>query len=79
MQKTGVVRDLRFLNHLTGPGHPERPQRLETLYAMLDAPDMIGTYEPIPPRRAKREEILLVHSPEYFLVIVFSQALDKAR
>ena len=76
MQKTGVVRDLRFLNHLTGPGHPERPQRLETLHAMLDAPDMIGTYDPIPPRRAKKEEILLVHSPEYFAKVAATATRD---
>ena len=63
--KTGIVRDQRYLNHLTGEGHPENHKRLEAIYTMLDEPDMDGYFAPINPRHAEREELLLLHSPEY--------------
>jgi acetoin utilization deacetylase AcuC-like enzyme/nucleotide-binding universal stress UspA family protein len=62
---TGIVRDERYLNHLTGEGHPENRKRLEAIYTMLDEPDMVGRFASIDPRPAEREELLLLHSPEY--------------
>ncbi|MDM8525150.1 histone deacetylase [Desulfococcaceae bacterium HSG8] len=65
MDKTGIVRDIRYLDHVTGDGHPENHRRLEAVYAMLDGPDMMGRFTEIVPRAASEEEILLVHSPDY--------------
>lgn len=62
---TGVVRDVRFLEHRTPPGHPDSHLRLEALYAMLDEPDLQGRLVTIPPRAATAEELLSVHSEEY--------------
>ena len=76
MQKTGIVRDQRFLNHITDRGHPERPERLETIYAMLDGPEMTGKFEQISPRRAEKKEILFVHSPEYFAKVARTAGRD---
>lgn len=36
MAITGLVQDVRFQRHLTGPGHPERPQRLARIQEALD-------------------------------------------
>ncbi len=36
MAITGLVQDARFQRHLTGSGHPERPQRLARIQAVLD-------------------------------------------
>ncbi len=65
MRRTGIVRDERFMDHQMGPYHPESPQRLEVIYAMLDGSDMQGHFPEVPVRRAEMEEMLLVHSPEY--------------
>jgi len=64
-RKTGIVRDDRYLRHGAGFFHPESPQRLEALHAMLDKPDMAGRYVLIPPRYATHDEIALVHKRSY--------------
>jgi len=63
--KTGIVRDLRYLNHVMDPFHPESPERLVSLYAMLDERDMKGGYEAIEPRLASHDEIGMVHTRHY--------------
>lgn len=65
MRKAGIIKDNIYLNHITGDGHPESYKRLETIYAMLKDPDMIGPFVEIAPRAAEEEEILLNHTPEY--------------
>lgn len=65
MRKTGIVKDERYLRHFMGASHPEGPQRLEVIYEMLNDPDMRGRFKEIPVRRAEREELLPVHSPDY--------------
>jgi len=74
--KTGIVRDERYLNHLTGEGHPENHKRLEAIYTMLDEPDMDGRFTSIDPRPAEREELLLLHSPEYIDKIASTAGKD---
>jgi acetoin utilization deacetylase AcuC-like enzyme len=65
MIKTGIVKDNRYMNHRAGPFHPESPRRLEVIYTMLDEPEMTGRFQEVPVRRAEREELLWIHSPEY--------------
>lgn len=65
MAKTGIVQDERYMNHQMGAYHPESPRRLEVIYAMLEDADMQGNYTDVPVRRAKREELLWIHSPDY--------------
>jgi len=74
--KTGIVQDKRYLNHLTGEGHPESHKRLEAIYTMLDEPDMDGCFASIDPRHAEREELLLLHSPEYIDKIATTAGKD---
>lgn len=58
-----IVTDQRYLEHDTGPAHPERAERLQILY------DSLGPLEnrlfSLPPRPASVEELSLVHSPGY--------------
>ncbi|MCP3952177.1 MAG: histone deacetylase [Desulfobacterales bacterium] len=63
--KTGVVRDKQFLEHRPAPAHPESPDRLKAVYGLLDSLDFQDRLLNITPRPATREEILLVHAPEY--------------
>ena len=65
MGRTGIVRDNRYIEHRPGEYHPESPQRLEVIYAMLDEPGMSGNFSEIPVRKAKKDELLLIHSSEY--------------
>ncbi|MBN1103025.1 MAG: histone deacetylase [Deltaproteobacteria bacterium] len=65
MNGTGIVRDKRYMNHRMGDYHPESPERLHAIYAMLDEPDMKGKFKDVPVRPVEREELLLVHSPHH--------------
>lgn len=47
MVKTGIVRDERYMLHDMGPFHPEKPERLEAIYAMLDEEEMAGKFQPL--------------------------------
>ncbi len=65
MKKTGVVRHQLYLEHRTGILHPESPQRLQSIYHMLDNKDFGGAVVNIEPRYATLEELLWVHDPHY--------------
>jgi acetoin utilization deacetylase AcuC-like enzyme len=65
MTKTGIVKDERFMAHQMGAHHPESPERLEAIYAMLGEPDMKGQFFDIPVRRAEKDELLRIHSSDY--------------
>ncbi len=38
MNRTGVVKDARYLEHVMDPGHPESPERLRAIYQIGDSP-----------------------------------------
>ncbi len=65
MNTTIVVKDQRYLNHLTGEYHPESHYRLERIYRMLQDNDVAGRFTELRPREATREELALNHAPEY--------------
>lgn len=65
MNRTGIVRDTRYMEHDMGAYHPESPKRLEVVYAMLEGPDMKENFIEVPVRQAERDELLMVHSPDY--------------
>lgn len=64
-RKTGIVKDRRYIRHNTGYGHPESPARLESIYEILDRPEIYWKYKDIKPRAAMREEIAYVHTLPY--------------
>jgi len=59
--RTGLVTDPLFLRHLTGPGHPERPERLPAVLKSLEGLDLV----PVAPRDATRGELEGVHEARY--------------
>jgi acetoin utilization deacetylase AcuC-like enzyme len=63
--KTGIVKDKRYMDHWMGDQHPEGPERLAVTYAMLEESDMAGQFKEVPARRAKKEDLLRVHSESY--------------
>jgi acetoin utilization deacetylase AcuC-like enzyme len=64
--KTGLLFDEICLRHQPGDGHPERPSRLEAIKNQLDKAGVFGSAPRIEPRVVSDEEILLVHTREYF-------------
>jgi acetoin utilization deacetylase AcuC-like enzyme len=79
MNRTGIVRDPRYLNHFMEPGHPESPERLKALYQMLDEDAMKGRFDVIPPRPATRQEIELFHDPGYIDLVASTAGLPVYR
>ncbi len=65
MSAVGIVRDSVYLTHDNGRLHPECPQRLLAIDALLDSRAAASPLVPIPAREATDEEILRVHSGEY--------------
>jgi len=64
--KTGIVKGEIFLKHIPGEGCPDTPQRLKSIYSMLNDSDMQGFFIDVLPQKADKEVITLFHSPEYF-------------
>src|SRR5256885_16697637 len=55
--------------HNPGPGHPERPERIEAVLAALRAPDLTGTVEGVEGRPAARDQLGRVPSPGYLAAL----------
>jgi len=62
---TGLVYDERYLLHETGPGHPERPERLTAILAGLEKAGMLERLVRLEPSPAATEWITLVHTGKY--------------
>lgn len=61
--KIGFVSDTSFFLHDTGPGHPESPDRLKAVGEAIS--ELSEETVELKAREASREELLLVHTPEY--------------
>jgi acetoin utilization deacetylase AcuC-like enzyme len=55
----------RFLDHIAGRGHPERPARLEAVLMGARDNALIDALVPLEPRAATREELERVHPAAY--------------
>jgi len=79
LKRTGVGYAQPYVDHCTGPGHPEWPERLAVIHAMLQAPDMQGPFEVVMPRGAARAELLQVHSEDYVRRLEQTEGQDVTR
>ena len=61
----GLVTDLRFEEHDTGPGHPERPERLGSCRHALSESGLQERCEVLEPQVADDELLLRVHTPDH--------------
>lgn len=55
----------RYLDHDTGVGHPERPERLEAVLSGIRYAGVDGALTPVQPRPATRDELERVHPARY--------------
>ena len=65
----GVIRDSRYLEHKPGIVHPESPNRLRSIYRMLDR-DFPNRLIEIGAEPATLEHLELVHTPDYIRQIL---------
>ena len=61
----GWVYDGRFLDHDPGPGHLERPERLEVVVQALQQAGLLDAMTALPFRAATAEQLERVHDPAY--------------
>ena len=66
MNKTGIVTDPLFIKHNPGSFHPEKPERLKEIYAILDGTGLRDKLHAVEPRPASEEEITRIHRKEYY-------------
>jgi acetoin utilization deacetylase AcuC-like enzyme len=76
MRRTGLLYDERFKLHVTGPGHPESPERLTAVLRGLEESRLLPQLIPVPAVAAKLEWIEKVHSPKYILSFEEACILD---
>ena len=65
MRPVGYITDPRYLEHLTGYGHPERPERLESISHRVAKSGLIADLRLLPAAPAPMEWIAEVHDPSY--------------
>ena len=63
--KTGLVYSSEFKKHITGVGHPERPERTEAVYAALKKAAFAEDLTDIKPAPATHEDLVRCHTAEY--------------
>lgn len=66
MSSLSIITHPIYLEHDTGYGHPERPERLEAILESLKNSTILIKSELIEPQKAKDEFIVTVHSDAYF-------------
>ena len=66
---TGFLYADAYLDHDTGYGHPERPQRLQAILGAVEASGLDAWLNHIAPRRATTDELALVHDVDHIELI----------
>jgi acetoin utilization deacetylase AcuC-like enzyme len=72
---TGIVIDDRYLEHDTGAGHPERPERIAAL--LEDEAVRHERLVPIAPRAASGDELALVHDGAYVDSVARTREVER--
>ncbi len=65
MTQTGLVLDSRFRDHLTGPNHPERPERVVAIEAELMKRGLVEKCRPIHATPIELRLVERIHAREY--------------
>jgi len=65
MSRCGLLYDPIFLDHLTGPGHPECPDRALHAYEAINSSGLLKQCTPISTKECQMVDLERVHSPKY--------------
>ncbi len=63
--KTGFLSDARFMDHDTGPGHPECRERIAVTTSYLEQQNWFPRLQQLQARSAAIEQILAIHDRKY--------------
>jgi acetoin utilization deacetylase AcuC-like enzyme len=63
--KTALLTDAVYKDHLTGPGHPERPERYDAVAGALQKAGLLDTVLRLQSHPATEDEIALCHTRSY--------------
>jgi len=66
---TGIVLSPRYRDHVTGPGHPERPDRVTAIEARLTADGLLAELVRVEPRPATDADMLRCHTADYLAAV----------
>jgi acetoin utilization deacetylase AcuC-like enzyme len=66
MSSLSIITHPVYLEHDTGFGHPERPERLEAILEKIKSSTSLTKSELIEPKKAEDEFVVNVHSDTYF-------------
>jgi len=78
MQHTAILADPIAQKHDTGPDHPEQAARYTAVINRMEATGLSHDLCPVPVRRARDEDLLLVHTPEYVALVEREVAQHRA-
>jgi acetoin utilization deacetylase AcuC-like enzyme len=70
-----LVTHPRYLDHVAGRSHPERPARLTAVQQGIEAAGVADALVPLEPRPATREELERVHEPSHLALL---ERVDEA-
>jgi acetoin utilization deacetylase AcuC-like enzyme len=76
---TGIVTSEAYVEHLTGDGHPERPDRVTAVMERLQADGLLDRLRRIEPRSATDEELRRCHDPAYLRLVAAEVAAGESR
>ena len=67
--KTAMIASPAYLHHLTGPYHPERPERVQVIGDALQKENLFTTENYLAPRSCGIDELLLCHTQKYIELV----------
>ena len=73
---TALLADPLYKRHIPGPGHPERPARLDAVVCALEDSGLIAQMLRVPPRAATEDEVAACHTRKYIEVVKHDVAHD---
>jgi len=65
--RTAIIYSQKYLEHKTGNGHPERPQRLTAIMRGIEVSRLLkdGKCMLVEPKSISLEDLLMIHTPEH--------------
>jgi acetoin utilization deacetylase AcuC-like enzyme len=66
MSSLSIITHTVYFEHDTGPGHPERPDRIAAILEKINTKSSLSNLEIIEPNKAGVDDIVGVHSEHYF-------------
>jgi acetoin utilization deacetylase AcuC-like enzyme len=66
MSSLSIITHPVYFEHDTGPGHPERPDRIAAILEKINTKSSLSNLEIIEPNKAGVDDIVGVHSEHYF-------------